>query len=84
MTATFCPASLCDDDTARVIDWLHHNAHQGPQVVRRMYKRSVMQLHVLGDAIALHDQLFQTFTHGGVQFDAFPATMISGNHDISD
>ena len=70
MSSTFCPASLIDADTEHVIAWLHRNALHGPAVVRRMYKRSIMQQHVLGDAIALHDQLFHTFISGGVQFDS--------------
>lgn len=73
---------LSEDTTEAVISWLTRNAHRG--IVRRMYRKSILQAHVIGDAVALHQQLFQSMQTGGVRFTEHVETQVSlSDHKFS-
>ena len=68
----FCSATLFQASPECIIEWLTLHADDGPRHVRRLFKKSLMQLHVLGDALDLHHQMKQTLQRGGVLFQDLP------------
>eukprot|EP00435_Cladocopium_sp_Y103_P049098 s3226_g14.t1 len=80
MDADFCPVSLQDDSPEKILEWLSIHRGRGPQRVRRLYRKSLLQAHVLGDALQLHKQLRDTLTQGGVQL-ASPSPGMPDTHD---
>eukprot|EP00435_Cladocopium_sp_Y103_P016902 s4069_g4.t1 len=76
MDTDFCPVGLHSGSVEKIVDWLHACHHDGPSRVRRLYKKALLQMHVLGDAFSLHKQLRDTLLQGGVvlqQDDTAPA-----------
>eukprot|EP00435_Cladocopium_sp_Y103_P007934 s2283_g2.t1 len=66
MDADFCPVSLHSASVENIVDWLHAQHRDGPHRVRRLYKKALLQMHVLGDVFSLHKQLRDTLLQGGV------------------
>eukprot|EP00435_Cladocopium_sp_Y103_P033831 s1824_g8.t1 len=80
MDSAFCDTSLADDSVEHIVSWLHSRALDGPRTVRRLYRRCLLQYHVLGDAFALHAQLRNTLDDGGVQFEDVPRPSVARAH----
>lgn len=70
MDAEFCPLDLHSSTVERILDWFSTQSSHGPQRVRRLYHRCVLQFHVVGDIVALHKQMRTTLADGGVVFEA--------------
>eukprot|EP00435_Cladocopium_sp_Y103_P021417 s4410_g5.t1 len=68
MHPSFCPVSLVHDSVEVILQWFSDHQTDGPRQVKRLYKKALMQYHVLGDAILLHKQLHDTMQGGGVTF----------------
>lgn len=65
----FCPPDLQASTPEIILAWLTQHGNDGPRIVRRMYKKCLMQNHVLGDVVDLHAQLKQTLERHGVTFE---------------
>ena len=63
---SLCPPDLCQAPPENIIEWLTAHTVDGPRHVRRLFHKSLMQLHVIGDAVDLHHQLKHTLQQGGV------------------
>eukprot|EP00435_Cladocopium_sp_Y103_P060951 s84_g22.t1 len=74
MDSEFCAPSLANDSIEQVVEWLNLHATDGPRRVRRLFRRCLLQYHVLGDAFALHKQLRDTLRDGGIHFDEVPVS----------
>ena len=72
MDSNFCPADLATASVEQVWTWLGAHCSTGPSFVRRLFKRCVLQFHVVGDIVALHKQLKEALQHGGVAFETSP------------
>jgi len=70
MDAGFCPPELHQDTVESILVWFSAQSTGGPERVRRLYRRCLLQFLVVGDIAALHKQLHATLTDGGVEFDA--------------
>lgn len=62
----FCPRELQASAPEVILEWLTQHVNDGPRTVRRLYKKCLMQNHVLGDVIDLHAQLKQTLERHGL------------------
>jgi len=69
MDASFCPPDIHNGSVERILDWFSAQSVHGPQRVRRLYHRCILQFHVIGDIVALHKQLRTTLAEGGVVFE---------------
>ena len=74
MDAAFCPSNLHQDTVEHVLQWFAAHSSHGPQRVRRLYRRCVLQFHAIGDVIDLHKQLRDTLVEGGVEFEVSEMT----------
>ena len=52
-----CPGALSDGSPEEIVTWLRAHVDCGPRRVRSLYKKFLMQNHVIGDAKSLHAQL---------------------------
>eukprot|EP00435_Cladocopium_sp_Y103_P040557 s3265_g11.t1 len=77
MDGSFCPSDLHQASVERILQWLHDHLRHGPQRVRSLYKRSLLQFQVLGDAYALHKQLQHVLEDGGVSFQSVAPSLTS-------
>ena len=50
----FCPLCSTSATTEHIISWLYQHREDGPRVIRRLYKKTLFQFHVIGDAHDLH------------------------------
>ena len=66
--AEFFPWNPNTCTVEHIATWLQQNSERGPGRVRRLFKRSVFQLHVVGEAHSLHHRLQSTLSEGGVLF----------------
>ena len=66
MDAGICPPELHQDTVESFLAWFSAQSTGGPQRVRRLYRRCLLQFHVVGEIAALHKQLRATLTDGGV------------------
>ena len=77
MDAGFCPPALPQGTVEQILAWFAVHQKTGPQRVRSIYRRCLLQFHVAGDIVALHKQLRATLADGGVAFEVYeePALM---------
>eukprot|EP00435_Cladocopium_sp_Y103_P035345 s1432_g9.t1 len=78
MNPTFCPPSLAKDSVEVIQQWFSDHSTVGPRQVKRLYKKALMQYHVLGDATQLHKQLKDVMQEGGVHFSEAAPVCVSG------
>ena len=69
MDASFCPLDLHRDTVEQILSWFAAHQKHGPQRVRSLYCRCLLQFHVVGHIVALHKQLRSTLEDGGVAFE---------------
>ena len=65
---SFCPHDLHVSSHVCIVEWFAAHDVDGPRRVRRLFRKSLLQMHVLGDAVALHHQLHHSFVRHGVSF----------------
>eukprot|EP00435_Cladocopium_sp_Y103_P032318 s136_g8.t1 len=82
MDNVFCDPSLADETIENIVSWLHSHIADGPRTVRRLYRRCLLQYHVLGDAFSLHMQLRTTLEDGGIQFGEVPKAAVARAHCV--
>eukprot|EP00435_Cladocopium_sp_Y103_P054060 s146_g17.t1 len=68
----FCPPSVVEAPPEQIVQWLSDHQISGPRRVRSLFRKSLLQAHVLGDAISLHRQLRDTLLDGGASFAPVP------------
>lgn len=64
----FCPLCSTSATTEHIFSWLCQHREDGPRVIRRLYKKTLFQFHVIGDAHDLHMQSQHVLAAGGVHF----------------
>ena len=68
MDGEFCAPGLSQASVEQIVEWCTSKRDSGPLTVKRLFRRCVMQFHVVGDVVSLHKQLRTTFSAGGVIF----------------
>eukprot|EP00435_Cladocopium_sp_Y103_P018075 s1433_g4.t1 len=69
MDPTFCPPELAAASPTVIIQWFTDHRQHGASKIRSLYRKDLLQAHVLGDALALHKQLRNTMHRAGVVFE---------------
>ena len=69
MDGSFCLPALSQAPIEQIVEWFTRMKTVGPKTVKRLFRKAVMQFHVVGDVVTLHKQLKTSLAAGGVVFE---------------